>query len=65
MEQQQEQQQRANVSWRTTGTVFHRIIQDFMIQGGDPTGTGRGGMSIYGSSFEDEIVSNIRELSVL
>ncbi len=36
-------------------TVFHRIISDFMVQGGDPTGTGRGGASIYGDKFEDEI----------
>ncbi|CAA6660643.1 unnamed protein product [Spirodela intermedia] len=35
--------------------VFHRIIKDFVVQGGDPTGTGRGGESIYGSKFEDEI----------
>mgnify|MGYP000849528943 CR=1 FL=1 len=37
-------------------TVFHRIINDFMVQGGDPTGTGRGGESIYaGGKFADEI----------
>ena len=36
------------------GVIFHRIINDFMIQGGDPTGTGMGGESIYGESFEDE-----------
>jgi peptidyl-prolyl cis-trans isomerase-like 1 len=36
-------------------TIFHRIIPDFMAQGGDPTGTGRGGTSIYGDKFEDEI----------
>ncbi|KAF8428234.1 putative peptidyl prolyl cis-trans isomerase [Tirmania nivea] len=37
------------------GCKFHRIIADFMIQGGDPTGTGRGGTSIYGDKFADEI----------
>lgn len=36
------------------GITFHRVINDFMIQGGDPTATGMGGESIYGGSFEDE-----------
>ena len=36
------------------GIIFHRIIEEFMIQGGDPTGTGSGGESIWGESFEDE-----------
>lgn len=39
---------------------FHRIIRDFMFQGGDPTGTGRGGESIYGGKFEDEIHPELR-----
>ncbi|KAG9515333.1 peptidyl-prolyl cis-trans isomerase ppi1, partial [Aureobasidium melanogenum] len=42
------------------GTPFHRIIPSFMIQGGDPTGTGRGGASIYGDKFDDEIHHSLR-----
>ena len=40
--------------WYYDGIIFHRIIRDFMIQWGDPTGTGSGGKSLWMRAFEDE-----------
>ena len=44
------------------GLIFHRVINDFMIQGGDPTGTGMGGESIWGHSFEDEFSPELHNI---
>jgi peptidyl-prolyl cis-trans isomerase-like 1 len=41
-------------------TTFHRVVHNFILQGGDPSGTGRGGESIYGYKFEDEISPNLK-----
>jgi len=41
------------------GLIFHRVIKGFMLQGGDPTGTGRGGESVWGKPFADEVSPNV------
>jgi cyclophilin family peptidyl-prolyl cis-trans isomerase len=45
------------------GIIFHRIIDDFMIQGGDPTGSGSGGQSYFGGSFDDEFHPELKHNS--
>ena len=48
------------VNGKYDGVIFHRVIADFMIQGGDPTGTGRGGESYWGGKFDDEFDSSLK-----
>ncbi|KAI9631762.1 cyclophilin-like domain-containing protein [Dioszegia hungarica] len=43
-----------------TSTIFHRNIKTFMVQGGDPTGTGKGGQSIWGKEYPDEIRQTLK-----
>lgn len=42
------------------GVIFHRIVKGFVVQTGDPTGTGTGGESIYGEPFSDEIHGRLK-----
>ena len=51
---------RANVGRYYDNTIFFRVVENFVIQGGDPTGTGKGGDSSFGGPFEDEIHSELK-----
>ncbi len=42
------------------GLIFHRVIKEFMLQGGDPTGTGSGGQSVWGKEFDDEVNIDVK-----
>ena len=44
-------------------TIFHRVVPGFIVQGGDPTGTGMGGDSVYGKPFKDEFHSQVNHSS--
>ncbi|KAI6660206.1 Peptidyl-prolyl cis-trans isomerase-like 3 [Oopsacas minuta] len=43
-----------------SGCIFHRNIKGFIVQSGDPTGTGKGGESIWGDDFEDELRDGLK-----
>ncbi len=51
-----------SMNWYYNGTIFHRVIANFMIQGWDPTATWMWGKSIFGEEFEDEINPNLRHI---
>lgn len=44
------------------GSSFHRLVKDFCLQGGDPTGTGSGGQSVFGKAFEDEFTPKLKHV---